>query len=252
MVAIPRYRWIQLTILAVLIAAFVTSFQSGAEGAHQSGYRAEFSASFPLICDVVAMLATVVHGWARHDVTMRRWCAGFVLVPLMLSWAANAVNHLANAGIILSRIETPDGWIWAVWVVLAAGVCPVAVAALLLFATKFTEFERRDAMRSTEEQAPEPVVATAEIDPEFVEPEPVVTARRPEIAPAVQALHAVPDAVPDDGADFEAQVEAMYLRHRKPGMHISREVAAAMVRNGIPNRSKWTRLPKEERDALLA
>ena len=80
-VAVPRYRWIQLTILVVLVVAFVTSFQSGAEGAHQSGYRAEFSASFPLICDVVAMLATVVHGWARHDAKMRRLAALFVMGP---------------------------------------------------------------------------------------------------------------------------------------------------------------------------
>ena len=94
-------------------------------------------------------------------------------------------------------------------------------------------------------------VAAAADEPEFIEPEPVVVVRRPEIAPASQALHAVPDAAPD-ADDLEAEIEAMYLRHRKPGMHISREVAAAMVRNGIPNRSKWTRLSKEERNALLA
>lgn len=166
-VAIPRYRWIQLTILVVLVVAFVTSFQSGSEGARQSGYRAEFSASFPLICDVVAMLATVVHGWARHDATMRRLAALFVMGPMILSWAANAVDHLDNAH-VTTLGATLGEKAWTLWVILAAGLCPVAVAALLYFATKFIEFEQRSATDPGDVSHSETAAVTAEIDPEIL------------------------------------------------------------------------------------
>ena len=249
--AVPRYRWIQLTILLVLVVAFVTSFSSGSEGAHRSGYREEFSSAFPLICDVVAMLATVMHGWARHDQQMRRVAVGFVMAPMLLSWVANAVDHLDNAGITAfgaTEIEK----VWTVWVVLAAGLCPVAVAALLYLAAKFVEFEKRQAAKP-QPAAPIPaeIEKIADDEPEFIEPRPVISSVA---APVAAALHAVPDVAPAAAAetDFETAVEEMLQAHRKPGMYISREVAEAMVRGNVKNRSAWFRLSKERRDALLA
>lgn len=223
---IPRYRWIQITILAVLVVAFVTSFQSGSEGAHQSGYRAEFSMSFPLICDVVAMLATVVHGWARHDAKMRRLAALFVMGPMILSWAANAVDHLANAHVTTFGTSYGEK-AWTLWVVLAAGLCPVAVAALLYFATKFIEFEQR-ATAPTVDETPE--IA----DPEIVE--------KPTAAAAIAAPEPAPEAseveVDDElvSAIDEIEIQQAMDEHR-----VTRDIAEIMVRDRVSRATAYRR-----------
>jgi hypothetical protein len=226
---IPRYRWIQITILAVLIVAFVTSFQSGSEGAHQSGYRAEFSMSFPLICDVVAMLATVVHGWARHDAKMRRLAALFVMGPMILSWAANAVDHLANAHVTTFG-ATYGEKAWTLWVILAAGLCPVAVAALLYFATKFIEFEQRSAV-------PE-LVETPEISDEIPETAPVAVAPRPEIS--------APDPAPEPSAvevddELVSAIDEIEIQQAMDEHRVTRDIAEIMVRDRVSRATAYRR-----------
>lgn len=225
---IPRYRWIQITILAVLVVAFVTSFQSGSEGAHQSGYRAEFSMSFPLICDVVAMLATVVHGWARHDAKMRRLAALFVMGPMILSWAANAVDHLANAHV--TTFGTTYGEkAWTLWVILAAGLCPVAVAALLYFATKFIEFEQRVAVPvvdETPEIAEKPLVDA------------VVSAAEPDHAERESAPETSTVEVDDElvSAIDEIEIQQAMDEHR-----VTRDIAEIMVRDRVSRATAYRR-----------
>lgn len=234
---IPRYRWIQITILAVLIVAFVTSFQSGSEGAHQSGYRAEFSMSFPLICDVVAMLATVVHGWARHDAKMRRLAALFVMGPMILSWAANAVDHLANAHVTTFG-ATYGEKAWTLWVILAAGLCPVAVAALLYFATKFIEFEQRAAVPTIDETPEIPAKTSTE------------TAETEDV-PDEQADDEPADGgqVDDDVANeldeiikFEQRIEQVMAEElAKTGKSITRDIAEIMVRDRVSRATAYRR-----------
>jgi hypothetical protein len=132
-------------VLVVIAVAFVTSFNSGASGAESLGYAPEFRASLPLVCDVVAAVATFMHAIARGDRQMRRTATGFVLVPMLLSWGANAIDHVDRA--------EPGPWAWTAAVIGLAGLCPVAVAALLYLSTKFHEFEQRQAKRLTPEAA---------------------------------------------------------------------------------------------------
>lgn len=142
-------------VLVVIAIAFVTSFNSGASGALALGYAPEFKASLPLVCDVVAAVATFMHAIARDDRQMRRTATGFVLVPMLLSWGANAIDHVDRA------TDGPIGW--TVAVVGLAGLCPVAVAALLYLSTKFREFEQRQAAK-TQPAAPRKQWGVADID----------------------------------------------------------------------------------------
>jgi hypothetical protein len=206
--------------------------------------------SFPLICDVVAMLATVVHGWARHDARMRRLAALFVMGPMILSWAANAVDHLANAGVTTFG-ETYGEKAWTLWVVLAAGLCPVAVAALLYFATKFIEFEQRSAAL---EPLPAPETtplstgtaptgtAVVPEEPEFIEPAPI-TLRA--VSPPEQPL-----------ADDELSHELDELVRIEQVMtettpKVTRDIAEIMVREGVSRPTAYRRR-KERISASLA
>lgn len=142
------YRVIQLAMLVILGTAFVTSFKSGAEGAGRLGYDPSFTVSLPLVCDVIAGAATAIHGRVRKDKDMRRLAAWFVLVPMLLSWGSNSVDHAYRAS------AAADGWspwaraAWFTGVVLAAGICPVAVAALLHLSTQYQEFEKRQQTRT--------------------------------------------------------------------------------------------------------
>lgn len=134
-------------MLAVLAIAFATSFTSGTAGARLLGYPGVFATALPLVCDIVAGLATVVHSRARSDPPMRRLAARFVLAAMALSWAANSVDHVV-------RSPAGEGWsgtaraAWVVGVVVAAGICPVAVAALLHLSTRYVEFEQRETARA--------------------------------------------------------------------------------------------------------
>lgn len=169
-------RWaFHLTILVVLTAAFGTSFKAGSHGAYLLGFPPEFLFTAPLICDIVAGLATLVHGWARDDTEMHRWATYFVIGPMGLSWAANAIDHLGRAQPDLSW-PTLGQWAWIVAVIVFAGLCPASVAGLLFFSTKFREFEQRSAW-SQDGSRPQPVDAsvddaatTLDDEPEFIEP----------------------------------------------------------------------------------
>lgn len=129
-------------MLLVLGIAFATSFTAGSDGAHRLGYAGVFMYALPLVCDVVAAAATWIHGRVRTDRDMRRLAGWFVLTPMLLSWGANAIDHGFRA------VPEP-GWhaalagLWIGAVVLAAGICPVAVAALLHFATRYADYEQR-------------------------------------------------------------------------------------------------------------
>lgn len=147
------YRVIQLAMLVILGTAFVTSFKSGAEGAGRLGYDPSFTISLPMVCDVIAGAATAIHGRVRKDKDMRRLAAWFVLIPMLLSWGSNSVDHAYRAA------AAADGWVplarvaWYGGVILAAGICPVAVAGLLHLSTKYQEFEQRQI------KVPKPVAA---------------------------------------------------------------------------------------------
>lgn len=150
LVSAPTYRYIQGAILVVLGIAFVTSFRSGSAGALALGYPTGFQAAFPLVCDIVAAVATVIHGRVRADRSMRRLAAWFVSTPMALSWAANAVDHVQAAP--PAAAWHPAGqYAWIGGVVLAAGLCPVAVAALLHLSTKFVDYEQRQARETQPE-----------------------------------------------------------------------------------------------------
>lgn len=159
LLAAPTYRYIQGAMLVVLVIAFVTSFESGSAGAKKLGYPEDFVSALPLVCDVIAGVATFIHSRVRGDAPMRRLAGQFVLVPMLLSWGANSVDHVnrAPAGPGWTSTET-SAWIAAV--VLAAGICPVAVAALLHLSTKYVDFELRQAARA-EQAAAEAAAATA-------------------------------------------------------------------------------------------
>lgn len=151
--AVPTWRLIQAAMLTVLATAFVTSFSSGSAGAGRLGFPPAFVAALPLVCDVVAGMATAIHGRVRRDPAMRRLAAWYVLVPMLLSWGANSVDHLFRA--TPTAVGWPVGgqWAWYAAVVLAAGICPVAVAALLHLSTRFVEFEQRQVERATAARA---------------------------------------------------------------------------------------------------
>lgn len=144
----PTYRYIQAAMLVVLVIAFVTSFESGSAGAKRLGYPEDFVAALPLVCDVIAGVATFIHGRVRSDAQMRRLAAQFVLIPMLLSWGSNSVDHV-------TRAPAGDWNAWGVgaWtgaVILAAGICPVAVAALLHLSTKYVEHEQRQTERTSD------------------------------------------------------------------------------------------------------
>lgn len=243
-------RWaFHLTILVVLVAAFVTSFKGGSHGAYVLGFPPEFLFTAPLICDIVAGLATLVHGWARDDDEMRTWATTFVMIPMLLSWMANAVDHLGRA--------QPDPtwpvagqWAWIVGVILFAGLCPVSVASLLFFATKFREFERRAAASEgghVPADVPDGGSDDALAELEFVEPEPRIALHRAEplaveIAPEVQV-----DAETVREID-EIEIHRV-MRDTKP--RVSYDVAEIMVRDGVSRATAYRRV-KEAGDAALA
>lgn len=158
LLAVPTYRLITLAMLVILGIAFTTSFQSGSDGAGRLGFPPLFVSALPLVCDVIAGVATAIHGRVRQDKAMRRLASWFVLVPMLLSWGANSIDHAyraAPAALAWGRWEQA-GWFTAV--VLAAGICPVAVAALLHLSTRFVEFEQRQSTRraAVEVKAPKP------------------------------------------------------------------------------------------------
>jgi hypothetical protein len=145
--AAPTYRYIQGAMLVVLVIAFTTSFESGSEGAKRLGYPEDFIAALPLVCDVIAGVATFIHGRVRKDAQMRRLSAQFVLVPMLLSWGANSVDHVNRAG--AGDWATAGVIAWYTGVVIGAGICPVAVAALLHLSTKYVDFEQRQNARTS-------------------------------------------------------------------------------------------------------
>lgn len=151
----PTYRYLQVAMLLVLGTAFVTSFESGTEGAKRLGYPEGFESALPLVCDVIAGVATLIHGRVRGDRQMRRLASLFVLVPMLLSWGANSVDHLGSA-------PADPRWLlaaqvgWVAGVILAAGICPVSVAALLHLSAKFVEYEQRQAEKAERRAASTP------------------------------------------------------------------------------------------------
>jgi hypothetical protein len=179
----PTYRYIQAAMLVVLVIAFVTSFQSGSEGAKTLGFPNGFEAALPLVCDVVAGVATFIHGRVRGDAKMRRLAGQFVLIPMLLSWAANSVDHVKNAPANPAWTDWQQGF-WIGGVILAAGICPVAVAALLHLSSKYVDFELRQAER-TEKRNNTVAAAVAAAAPKTrsrrddVLPAPAVTAPNP-------------------------------------------------------------------------
>lgn len=192
---ISTYRLIQLAMLVVLVTAFVTSFKSGSDGAGRLGFPATFVAALPLVCDVVAGVATAIHGRVRRDKEMRRLAGWFVLVPMVLSWGANSVDHSYRAA------HAAAGWVpaaqaaWFAAVVLGAGICPVAVAALLHLSTRFVEFEQRQVARAKP-----------------AEPKPQSAA--PKTKPTTQVIQAAPSEIAKGRADMTARVD--WLKEQAP------------------------------------
>jgi hypothetical protein len=145
LMTVPTYRVLQAGILVVIAVSFTTSFKSGSAGAGLVGFDSSFLFALPLVLDVVAAMATVIHGRVRNDKEMRGLAAKFVLVPMLLSWGSNGIDHFQRAG------HTADGWGhlaqggWYAAVILGAGICPVAVAALLHLMAKYVEYEQRQA-----------------------------------------------------------------------------------------------------------
>ena len=162
LMTVPTYRVLQAGILVVIAVSFTTSFKSGSAGAGLVGFDSSFLFALPLVLDVVAAMATVIHGRVRNDKEMRGLAAKFVLVPMLLSWGSNGIDHFQRAG------HTADGWGqlaqwgWYAAVILGAGICPVAVAALLHLMAKYVEYEQRQvelaevAKRKAEEKATAP------------------------------------------------------------------------------------------------
>ena len=241
-----RRRWaFRLTILVVLTAAFVTSFKAGSHGAFLFGFPPEFLFTAPLICDIVAGLATLVHGWARDDAPMRTLAATFVLVPMGLSWIANAADHLDRAQPVSTwPVLGQMAWIGAV--ILFAGLCPVAVASLLFFSTRFGEFERREAQakvsRSETAQVSAEVEVNTEDEPEFVEPEPIPQRVLPpttKTAPAEVEVNTedepTADAMDDELTEL-LRIEQAMAEHR-----VTRDIAEIMVREGVSRATAYRR-----------
>lgn len=228
---------VQVTILAILIAAFVTSFKSGSDGARILGFPPEFLFTAPLICDIVAGLATLVHGWARDDEPMRRLATWFVMGPMVLSWSANAVDHVGRAPV--DPIWPAAGqWAWLAGVIVFSGLCPAAVAGLLFFSTKFTEFEQRQAERTVE--VPVEGLA-AEDEPEFVEPPPLLPVRAAVNPPSEIE---VDDELVDEINEIEIE---RVMRDEK----VPRDIAEIMIREDVSRATAYRRA-KGKRDAALA
>ncbi len=148
LVAIPTYRLITVAMLVILGIAFTTSFQSGSDGAARLGFPDTFRAALPLVCDVIAGVATAIHGRVRQDKPMRRLASWFVLIPMLLSWGSNSIDHAYRAAPAAQAWGQWEQASWFTAVVLAAGICPVAVAALLHLSTRFVEFEQRQIERT--------------------------------------------------------------------------------------------------------
>lgn len=246
----------------VLGIAFVTSFSSGSSGAEILGYPAQFVASVPLICDIVAALAAIVHGRVRNDPPMRRLAAWFVLVPMSLSWASQGLAHVFRAprpGVLVAAPpDLPDGtpgspqwptdiqwdlaqWTWITGVVIFAGLAPVAVAGLLHFMAKFVDYERRPAVGSVSESQAETVDTTPEIEPEFVEP----ALRIPALT--VPTVEAVPEVDAETVREIDEIEIHRVMRETKP--RVSREVAEIMVRDGVSRATAYRRAQKGADDA---
>lgn len=256
----PTYRFLQAGIFVVLGIAFATSFSSGSSGARILGYQEQFVSAVPLICDIVAALAMVVHGRVRDDKPMRKLAAWFVLVPMLLSWAANALDHLLRA---------PAQPYWSVWaqrgwiagVVIFAGLAPVAVAGLLHFMARYVEHQQRTTVGSGEEKRPETVVETVETavesEPEFVEPPGELIARPlfaeltlPTMVTEPAVAETAPAAVEVDAETIQEidEIEIhRVMRDTKP--RVSREVATVMVRDGCSRATAYRRVQKEAGDA---
>jgi hypothetical protein len=228
---------VQVTILVILIAAFVTSFKSGSDGARILGFPPEFLFTAPLICDIVAGLATLVHGWARDDEPMRRLATWFVMGPMVLSWSANAVDHVGRAPV--DPTWPPAGQCaWLAGVIVFSGLCPAAVAGLLFFSTKFTEFEQRQAERAVEVPVEE---LAAEDEPEFVEPPPILTVRAAVNPPSEIE---VDDELVDEINEIEIE---RVMRDEK----VPRDIAEIMIREDVSRATAYRRA-KGKRDAALA
>lgn len=260
-------RWaFHLTILVVLTAAFGTSFKAGSHGAYLLGFPPEFLFTAPLICDIVAGLATLVHGWARDDTEMHRWATYFVIGPMGLSWAANAIDHLGRAQPDLSWPALGQ-WAWIAAVIVFAGLCPASVAGLLFFSTKFREFEQRSAW-SQDGSRPQPVDAsvdnaatksddaatTLDNEPEFVEPVAIpqrvaVPAAEPETG------ETAPETEPAETLDAEftelLKIEQLMAEERtRAGRPLARDIAEIMVRENVSRATAYRRR-KERIDGPL-
>lgn len=197
----PTYRYIQAAMLVVLVIAFVTSFESGSAGAKRLGYPEGFVAALPLVCDVIAGLATFIHSRVRNDPKMRRLAAQFVLIPMLLSWGSNSVDHVNRAP--AGDWATAGVAAWTAAVILAAGICPVAVAALLHLSTKYVEHELRQNERASdssgvEVSAPAPVAVPVEPPAAMVEPEAPVVAETDEPSQPMSYDEAVAWAIRHD------------------------------------------------------
>lgn len=232
----------------VLVAAFVTSFKGGSHGAFVLGFPPEFLFTAPLICDIVAGLATLVHGWARDDDEMRTWATTFVMIPMALSWMANAVDHLGRAQPIPTW-PAAGQWAWIAGIILFAGLCPVSVASLLFFATKFREFERRTVAPEATSQPEMPVAAVVET---VVPASPAI-----ETAPEPEVDAALVDEINEIGQVHERADRAIdeieihrVMRDTKP--RVSYDVAEIMVRDGVSRATAYRRVKEGGRDAALA
>lgn len=200
LVAIPTYRLITMSMLVILAIAFTTSFQSGSDGAARLGFPDTFRPALPLVCDVIAGVATAIHGRVRKDKPMRRLASWFVLIPMLLSWGSNSIDHAYRAA------PAAQGWgqweqvSWFAAVVLAAGICPVAVAALLHLSTRFVEFEQRQIEQVNRRAAVEPT-------------KPAVKA--PASAPAVAKRKPAPDDLRTARRAREAARKAEYRARKR-------------------------------------
>lgn len=243
MVNVPTYRFLQAGIFVVLGIAFATSFSSGSSGAEILGYQLAFVASVPLICDIVAALAMVVHGRVRDDKPMRRLAAWFVLVPMVLSWAANALDHLRRAPADPHWADwARNGWIAGV--IVFAGLAPVAVAGLLHFMAKFVEYEQRAAKGSETDSLAVSAEIAVDVEPEFVEPVPAIPALR---VPTPASI--APEVDPEMVREIDEIEVHRVMRETKP--RVSYEVAEIMVRDKCSRATAYRRV-KGADDAALA
>jgi hypothetical protein len=229
---VPAEHYIHTAMLVVLCVAFVTSFESGSEGARTLGYPAGFEFSLPLVCDVVAGVATVIHSQVRNDAPMRRLAAQFVLGPMLLSWGANAVDHVKAAPVDTGwPVEAQIAWI--VGVVLAAGICPVAVAALLHLSTKYAEYKRRQVGAPVKQPVPAPKAERPVTAPQL-EPAP-----SPEPATEPAATQRPDD---DDPGDDDPPPTVRGISDPKPW---SAKAQQLMKDEGVPRATAYRRAKKE-------